>query len=188
MLKLPAPTFTVEEYFTLVAMSQEKREYSHGHIYAMSGGSYHHSKISGNAFALLLRTDCEASNSDLLVKATEADYFYPDASLVCGEPILVKKQGVDALTNPTLIVEVLSPSTKDFDVSDKFDAYQQIPSFREYLLIFQDKARVQQHFKDDNGWWTRIDIIGLGSQVHLRSVNGTLNMKDLYKYVVFETE
>src|SRR5262249_51287996 len=157
--------------------------YFDGHVFAMAGGSPSHARISGNVYSELrskLRGGrCEAFNSEMRIKVPLAlPYRYPDASVVCGEPIFDEIDGQQTLVNPILIVEVLSPSTAAYDLVDKFAAYQSIETFREYLLNSQDRPHVIQHVKQSKRRWLRIEIVGMESEVKLESLNATLALSE----------
>lgn len=191
MTALPKKKYTLEEYLELDRNSEERYEYFDGEVFAMAGGSPNHARISGNIYSTLqskLRGGrCEAFNSEMRLKVPLAlPYRYPDASVVCGEPIFDEIDGQQMLVNPVLIVEVLSPSTAAYDLVDKFSAYQSIDSFREYLLISQDRPHVIQHVKQSKRRWLRIEIDGMESEVKLESVNVTLALSDLYERVDFQ--
>jgi Uma2 family endonuclease len=179
MTALPKKKYTLEEYLELDRNSEERYEYFDGEVFAMAGGSPNHARLSGNIYSALqskLRGGrCEAFNSEMRLKVPLAlPYRYPDASVVCGEPIFDEIDGQQMLVNPVLIVEVLSPSTAAYDLIDKFSAYQSIDSFREYLLISQDRPHVIQHVKQSKKRWLRIEIDGMESEVKLESVDATL--------------
>lgn len=183
---------TFEEYLQLEADTGCKHEYHAGQVYAMSGGTIEHATIGGNIFALLraeLRkkgNSCRVLNGDAKVYiATQDVYVYPDAMVICGgiEP---SDQETNAVTNPTLVVEVLSKSTADYDRGDKFHRYRQLPSLQEYVLIEQDKAVVETFSKQaESGLW-RIDRIdGLNMPVELCSVGVRINTTAIYEDVSF---
>jgi Uma2 family endonuclease len=148
--------YTPEEYLAHERQAAEKSEYLAGQIVAMSGVSREHSLINGNLFSLLnlqLRDrPCEAHASDLRVKVSARGmYTYPDIVVVCGEPQFEDAQ-VDTLLNPTLIVEVLSPSTEAYDRGTKFGYYRDLPSLQEYLLVAQDKMLIEHFVRAGDGW------------------------------------
>jgi Uma2 family endonuclease len=188
MSAIPITKLSLDEYLELDKNSEERYEYFDGEIFAMAGGSPSHSRIGlniCNALTQKLRgKNCEAFNSEMRIKAPAIPpYCYPDASVVCGEPIFDELQGQSRLLNPILIVEVLSPSTAAYDLGKKFTAYQSIESFQEYLVIAQDSAHVIQHVKQTNSRWLRIEIEGLDSEIFLESLNITLTMSELYERV-----
>jgi Uma2 family endonuclease len=191
MTALPKKKYTLEEYLELDKNSEERYEYFDGEVFAMAGGSPNHARISGNAYSTLQAKlkggRCEAFNSEMRIKVPSAlPYRYPDASIVCGEPSFDEIDGQQMLVNPILIVEVLSPSTAAYDLVDKFAAHQSIDSFREYLLISQDRPHVIQHVKQSKRRWLRIEIVGMEGEVKLESVGATLALSELYERVNFQ--
>lgn len=184
--------YTLEEYLELDKNSEEKYEYFDGEVFAMAGGSPNHARLGfdiGTLFSQKLRgRGCEAFNSDMRVKVPDArPYRYPDVSVVCGEPVFEELNGQEMLVNPVLIVEILSPSTAAYDLKDKFIAYQSIDSFREYLVVSQDRPYVIQHIRQSKKRWLRIDIEGLDAEVALESINVTLSLSEIYERVKFQT-
>lgn len=184
--------YTLEEYIELDKNSEEKYELFDGEVFAMAGGSSSHSRLSMNIGSLfnqkLKGRNYEAFNSDMRVKVPAAlPYRYPDVSVVCGEPVFEELNGQEMLVNPVLIVEVLSPSTAAYDLKDKFSAYQSIDSFREYLIVSQDRPQVIQHIRQSKGRWLRIEVEGLDREVMLESVNLTLPLSEIYERVKFQT-
>jgi Uma2 family endonuclease len=181
--------FSLEEYFALENASDARFEYWDGDIVCMSGGSREHGMISGNVFfRLRLRLaggPCTAFTADTaILTPTLPPYRYPDVSVACGELRFQRVRNLDALLNPVLIVEVLSPTTSTYDHEEKFRAYQAIPSFSEYLLVAQDAPRVTRYRRTEAGW-VRQDVAGLDAVVALASVGCELRMSDIYEGVTF---
>jgi Uma2 family endonuclease len=176
---------TPAEYLAFERASAEKHEYADGEIFAMAGCSREHSLITGNVYgelrSALLDRPCELHTSDMRVQiAARGRYLYPDASVVCGEPIFEDSE-IDTLVNPKLIVEVLSDSTEAYDRGDKFEQYRSLPSFTDYLLISQKAKRVE-HFQrqpDGNGRWL-LTIAGRGAAITIASIGVTLEIERLY--------
>src|SRR5438067_4427740 len=143
--------YTPEEYLEFEEKAIEKHEYYDGRIYVMSGSSVNHGRICRNVLSALhvqLRgRPCEAFNSDIKTHVEASDlYTYPDVSALCGEPRFEsERRGV--LLNPSVIVEVLSPSTEGYNRGKKFSHYKRIPSLREYVLIAQDYAHVERSMR-----------------------------------------
>lgn len=184
--------YTLEEYLELDKNSEERYEYFDGEVFAMAGGSPNHARLGfdiGVLFSQKLKgRNCETFNSDMRIKVPAAlPYRYPDASVVCGKPIFEDVNGQAMLVNPVLIVEVLSPSTAVYDLNEKFTAYQSIESFREYLIISQDRPHVIQNIRQSKGRWLRIDIEGLDAEVALESINVILPLSEIYERVEFQT-
>lgn len=183
--------YTLEEYFALELASEEKYEYWDGEVFCMSGGSPSHEMIVGNLIAYLrpqLRgRNCYVFPSNLRVKVPKyPPYRYPDLTALCGKPEYEAIGGVDSLTNPTLIVEILSPSTEAFDRGDKFTYYKSIPSFREYLLIAQHRPHITHYVKQADGSWSYEEINDLTATLRLMSLDSEMLLSELYEDVSFE--
>ncbi len=190
MSAAPITKMTVEDYIEFDKNSEERYEYFDGEVFAMAGGSPNHSRLSVDICnilsARLRRRECEVFNADMRINVPAAfPYRYPDASVVCGEPIFDEIQGQVRLVNPILLAEVLSPTTEAYDLGKKFTAYQSIESFREYLVIAQDRPHVIQYIKQSRRRWLRIEHEGLESEVQLESLNITLTLAELYERVKF---
>jgi Uma2 family endonuclease len=193
MTALPKKIYTLEEYLELDKNSEEKYEYFDGAVFAMAGGSPAHVRIGRNVVNHLSQKlegrDCEAFPADMRVKVPAAlPYRYPDISVVCGEPVFEYIQGQSMLTNPLILIEVLSPSTTAYDLGDKFTAYQSIASFREYLLIAQTRPHVIRHLFQAPGQWLRTEVTGLESEVPLESLGVTLPLREMYARVEFQPD
>jgi Uma2 family endonuclease len=153
-------TLTPEEYLRLERASLEKHEYADGQMFAMAGANRKHRMITDNIrFALRVKdaeSGCVSDNSDtrLFIPVT-AGYTYPDVVMTCGAEQRFQDDTLDTLLNPTLIVEVLSPSTANYD-RGKFNSYTSIPSFSEYMLVSQDEVLVEQRVRlGPQEWRTR---------------------------------
>lgn len=188
---VPRHYFTLEEYFALEKASDARFEYWDGEIVCMSGGSEAHYRISDNVFFQLRQKltggPCLALSANTPIKTpTLPPYRYPDASAACGELIYENIQGIDALINPVLIVEVLSPTTALHDRNDKFAAYKVIPLFSEYLLISQDAPHVTYYARQPDGSWKREDIADMNAMLVLESVGCRLTLQEIYEGVKFD--
>ena len=189
MTAVPKQRYTIEEYIELDKNSEERFEYFDGEVFAMAGSSPNHARISGRVYSILERLlsagDCEAFNSEVRIKVPAAlPYRYPDVSAVCGEQIYETIQGVEMLVNPVLLVEVLSTSTAAYDLDAKFTEYQSIESFREYLLIAQDRPHVIRYVRQTQGW-LRTETDGLENVVTLDSLGVSLPLNEIYARVKF---
>ena len=187
---VPQHYYSLEEYFALEDASDARFEYWDGDIICMSGGSRAHGTIGSNvhfALASALRGGrCRAFTGDIAVwTPTLPPYRYPDASAACGELEFEHVKGHDALVNPVVVVEVLSASTAALDEGPKFEAYQAIPTLRDYLLVSQDEPRVTHYARLEGGSWERRDVAGLDGSVELESIGGALKLSDLYDGVTF---
>jgi len=182
-----------EEYLALEREALDKHEYFDGEIFDMAGTSEEHANISSNINVSLhfqlKKRPCKSYQSDLRVHIPKTGlYTYPDVLVVCGKPQLLEDAYLDIILNPILIVEVLSPSTADYDKGAKFDHYRTIDSLKEYVLVWQDKKRVARYTKQTDGSWTLNDFIGEDAEVDLSSIDCRLSIEDIYDKVDFEIE
>lgn len=190
MTALPHKRYTPEEYLALERESDTKHEYLDGQIYDMAGAKPNHNLIvasaSGSLTAQLLDRDCFTYSSDQRVDVRVGGLFaYPDITVVCGEP-QYDAEG-DSLLNPTLIVEVLSPSTERYDRGEKFLRYRALASCREYVLIAQHKPLIEVYTRQQDDNWLLVTAQGLETSVALESVGCTLALSDIYRRVTFES-
>jgi Uma2 family endonuclease len=190
MSALRERTWTVEQYLEFERTSEIKHEYLDGYIYAMSGATANHNLVAGNTYASLhaqlRKGPCLIFPSDQRVKADRL-YAYPDISVVCGTPEFTGDTP-DTLANPTLIIEVLSPSTEKFDRGKKFQYYRALDSLQEYLLIAQDSYRIEHYIRQQDGPWLLKDAIGIDATLELPSIGCALSLADVYEKVTFENE
>jgi Uma2 family endonuclease len=189
-IDVPRHYYSLNEYFALEQASDARFEYWDGEIICMSGGSRAHYRISGNVyFALALGVRggrCQAFTGDAAVWTPALPpYRYPDASVACGELQYKNINGLDAILNPVLVVEVTSPSTIGRDEGEKFVAYQAIPTLREYLLVAQDAPRVTHYTRREGGAWERRDVTDVDAALELESVGCALKMRDIYDGLTF---
>ncbi len=187
---VPRHYYSLGEYFALEQASDARFEYWDGDIVCMSGGSLAHYQICSNVHGSLvigLRGGrCRAFTGDAAIWTPALPpYRYPDASAVCGELQFKHINGLDAVMNPTLIVEVTWPSTIKLDEGEKLVAYQAIPSLREYLLISQDGPHVTHYTRQGGGTWGRRDVTDPDASVELESAGYALRLRDIYDGVTF---
>lgn len=185
------PRWTAEQYLAMDASSAERHEYLDGQVLAMTGGSRNHSIITLNTGSLLNRLldggPCQAYSPDMRVQAARQAYFYPDVTVACGEQRFSGARE-ETLLNPTLIVEVLSESTEAFDRGRKFEAYQRLASLKQYVLIAQDRARVECFTRQADGLWLLHHADGLEAEIRLESVGVALRLAEIYRHVTLEDE
>jgi len=180
--------YTAEEYLTLERSSaSSKSEFHDGQIYAMTGASRKHNlitvNIAGELRNQLKKRPCEAYGSDMRVKVTEArSYHYPDIVVACGTPEF-EDAHVDTLLNPTLLIEVLSPSTEAYDRGGKFAHYRKIPTLREYLLVAQDQPSIERYLRQGDVW-ILTEAVGLEADVPLESIDCVLSLREIYDKVL----
>ena len=180
-------THSLDTYIQMEAESKEtKYEFYDGFIVAMAGGSPEHGKIAinvGTALSNALRVakkDCDVYSSDVKIAINKINKrHYPDLSAVCG-PVIRDKKEPKAITNPTLIVEVLSESTESKDRGEKFMAYRQLESLKDYVLISQDEALVEVFSRTPDGTWRIQAAIGLDREIELPALDVKLNTSDIY--------
>lgn len=188
MSTAPKPAQTpVEAYLAQEAHSLEKHEFYAGAITAMTGGSPRHAFILMNVgatlYTQLLPRGCFVASSDLRVHVfTRQFYTYPDVSVVCDEPRYDDNQ---SLLNPTLLIEVVSPSTEAYDRGEKFQRYRAIPSLRAYLVVSQDRPHIDAYLREGESWHL-IDADGLEAILRLDALNMTLALVDVYRNIAFE--
>jgi Uma2 family endonuclease len=192
-MALPRNFITPEEYLKMERASQEKHEYFAGEIFAMTGASENHNmivfNISGLLHAQLRKSACRAYASDMRLKTPPPVlYTYPDIAVVCNKPVFDDDEHLDTLLNPTLIIEVLSPSTENYDRGTKFLHYRTIESLREYVLIAQDSYRIERFLRQPDNQWLLVDLVGKDAILELPSIGCTLALADVYEKVEFETE
>jgi len=181
-------TYTPAEYLDREERSEERNEFVGGKIYAMAGGTDAHIQISFNLTKIIsekLRGKCRAYQREMKVRVEKGNaFYYPDVTVVCGEQMFY--QGCrDVIENPILLVEVLSNSTKEYDKNDKFFAYQNIGSFKEYLLVSQDKYAVQQYIRQPDGNWKIKATIGQDGDMYIESVGLSVSLHEIYDLVDF---
>lgn len=187
-VKEPAPKYNYvspEEYLVFERAAEYKNEYYYGQIMAMSGASLRHNIIDRNLLGtigpFLKGKSCNILPSNMRVSTpTHDSYMYPDASIVCGEPILEDDQ-FDTLTNPSVIFEILSPSTRSIDKGRKFFFYQQIPSLKEYIMIDSLKRFIHIARKQSDQSWIIETINEKVTQILITTINFSLSLDQLYE-------
>ena len=176
--------YTPEEYFALERNAEFKSEYLDGRIVAMTGATMAHVTIAGNVHAELRQRlrggPCRAFVNDMRVQVGEGRrYTYPDVSAVCGEPRFMDGT-LDTLTNPVLIVEVLSPSTEAYDRGEKFLHYRGIESLEEYVLVAQDRVLVER-FVRAGEFWTLSTLSDPDAALEFTSVGCEIPLREIYE-------
>jgi len=183
--------FTVEEYLRMEQGSESRHEFHDGEVLAMSGGSLEHSIIVTNVaaalHAALIGSPCLVLDSNLKVGIAKSRRFvYPDVHVNCDGPQFDPRDATrQTITNPRLVVEVLSPSTEACDRGGKFNLYRELASFQEYVLISQEIASVETFFRQPDGTWLFTPYSGLTAIAKLRSPSLDLRLSDVYARVEF---
>ena len=182
--------YSFEEYLVLEETADEKHEYQDGEIVQMTGGTTDHNKIALN-FASNLKFALKRKQYDIFIGdvklwiPTSRQGTYPDVMLIKGES-LYYGSGKTTVINPSLIVEVLSKSTQNYDQGDKFFYYRSIPQFEEYILVSQDQYYVMQFNKTQEGKWLLSEYMGVDSTLSLNSVEFQISFPELYENVIFD--
>jgi Uma2 family endonuclease len=187
----PRPKYTLEEYLKLDRKSEARLEYWNGEVFDTSGVSPQHDQIESNLHyhlrARLEGRNCHVFLANMRIKVSSAPpYRYSDSSALCGEPQYETIEGLRVLTNPALIVEVLSDSTEAYDRGDKFTHYKSILSFREYLLVAQHRPHLSHFVRQDEGSWTYREYNDLEAVVKLAALDCALTMREVYEHVAFD--
>lgn len=175
---------TVEEYLRFEKESLEKHEYFKGEIFAMAGASERHNVIFSNLFisigSRLMGKPCKPYGSDLRIHIPENTLFtYPDISIICGD-IVLSRMDVDTAILPTVLIEILSPSTKDYDRGGKFRLYRDIPSLKEYILIDSESISIEMFRINGQGHWELEEHRVIENTLTIRSVDVSLPLKEIY--------
>ncbi|MFV8749392.1 Uma2 family endonuclease [Nannocystaceae bacterium ST9] len=187
MTELARQRHSFAEYLDLEAISRVKHEYLDGQAWAMAGGSPRHSAIAANVTATLIVAlrdrSCQVYTSDLRVRVKATGLAtYPDLSVVCGtletDP---EDRGGNTAINPTLVVEVLSPSTEDYDRGEKLAHYKQIPSLREILLVAHEEHRLELWRRTDTGWTLEVACAGAEKRLRLSSLDCMIELAEVYR-------
>lgn len=184
------PIFSVEDYLDFERFQTERHEFLDGSVYAMAGESPNHSTIcfnlNGIVHAQLRGKKCRGFSPNMKIATNEKGlYSYPDLAVVCGQPAFYDNKK-DVITNPTVIVEVLSPSTEHYDRGEKFLRYtNQIETLQNYVLISQDKPFIEMFSRQQNGGWEKIEVEGFESVLKIDSIECEISLNELYDLVEF---
>src|SRR5262245_61157563 len=186
MLQHSQRHYNEDDYFAVEASSGVKHEFYQGEIFAMAGASLAHNHLSANVLTSLRGAvrpkGCSAFGSDLRVKTPDGLFTYPDVMVVCG-PISLAQDRPDTVTNPCVIVEVLSDATREYDRGEKFTLYQAIPTLQEYLLIEQDRVCIEHWQRQDAGDWTAQTYTTLEAIMSLPTLGVTMPLREVYLQV-----
>ena len=189
----PVPRLTVEQYLELERASDTKHDYYDGQMYetyAMAGGSLRHSLLIANLTMLVAQalkdTRCLVTTADLLVRTSpQGLHTYPDLAVICSEPSLADGHR-DILLNPTVVFEVLSPSTEGYDRGLKSAEYRRIESLKEYVLVSQTEPRVEVFSRGSEGEWILRDFNGMDAVCRVTSIDVEIPLAEIYRKVPLE--
>jgi len=182
-----APAMSPQDYLAFDRSAEGKHEYWHGEVFAMTGASRRHNLLVANIVRLLgnalLDGPCEVYPSDMRVAAASGEVFtYPDVTVAC-EGARFSDDAQDTLTNPSVVVEVLSPSTEAYDRGKKFEHYRGLEGLRHYVLVAQEYALVELYTRRPDGTWTLSDHRA-GDTLSLEISGLTLAVDDVYRRVL----
>lgn len=182
---------TEAEYLAMERESDFRHEFIDGYAIAMVGASPPHIRISGNLFvgihSAFDKDRCEVFTADMRVRVSKTgNYYFPDVSAVCGKTVLDDEEPIGTLLNPTLIIEVLSPSTAVRDRVKKLYDYRKLESLQDYVLVTQTAPYIEIYSRQADGIWSYSDVEGLDASVTLPSVDVRLTLADVYARVEFE--
>jgi len=186
--------YTPGEYYRLEVQAEHRSEYFNGEIFAMAGGSLRHNRLCVNIISGLKNrlggTPCFPYGSDLKLKIKATGLrTYPDVSVYCGKPELDPDDPArQTYTNPTVLAEVLSPSTLQYDRGTKSNRYRRIESLQVILLVSHDEARVEGHVRQPDGSWSLREYAGLDQVFPLTAVGAELPLSEIYQGVDFTTD
>jgi Uma2 family endonuclease len=177
-------SMTYDEYVAAEAASECKHEWLRGEVFAMAGGTPEHAGLAAGMItqlgAVLRDRPCRVFSADLRVKVQATGLAtYPDISVVCGK-LETASDDAQAITNPTVLVEVLSDSTEAYDRGEKFAHYRRIPSLREYILVSQRERRIEVHRLNASGHW-ELHEAGAGESIELTSLGCRLAVDEVYR-------
>jgi Uma2 family endonuclease len=188
----PKGYLTPEEYLEIERKAEFKSEYFQGEMFAMSGARRAHLLIghntSGQLYQQLRNRPCETYSNDMRVCVKPSGlYTYPDIVIVCGEPQFLDST-FDTLLNPTVIIEVLSESTEDYDRGRKFKLYRGLETLSEYVMISSLRVSIESYVRQPGGVWTFIEATDLADSIRLTSVDCHLSLADVYEKVELPKE
>lgn len=183
---------TEQEYLEAERLATEKHEYFQGEIFAMSGARIPHNKIFSNAFidigSKLKGKKCQPYSSDLRIHVKQNTlYTYPDISIICGE-IETVDDTFDTATNPSVIIEILSESTRNYDKGGKFTLYRGIDSLQEYILIDSESVMVEKFIRNADNSWQLTEYKSLEEKFTIETVEIEMQLADIYNGVTLKTQ
>lgn len=190
MSAIPKKKLTEAEYLAIEREAEFKSEFFDGEMFAMSGGKLAHNRIKENLARhignQLEDGPCFVVTSDMKVKVLKSGlYTYPDIVIICGSAEHPDPESTDILLNPAVIIEVLSPSTQDYDRGAKFRNYQKIKSLREYHLVAQDEPVVERFVRQANDDWLLTTTTGLDGELTFGTIPVRVGMAKIYVGVIF---
>lgn len=182
--------FSIEDYLEIENTSIEKHEYYKGEIFAMSGAKMPHNDISknlsGNLYVKLKGKKCQPYGSDVRIHIESNTLFtYPDISIICGDVVTRNNDDYNVL-NPTVIIEILSPSTKNYDRGEKFKLYRDIPTLKEYILVDSESIHIEVFRLNENNHWELEEYNSTENLLHIKAINENILISEIYEGVKLE--
>jgi Uma2 family endonuclease len=192
MSAVPKRKLTPQEYLAIERAAEFKSEYHDGEMFIMSGARLPHVTINSNLVFHLRRAfengTCRVLANDMRIKVARTGlYTYPDTIIVCDKPVLEDSE-MDTLLNPTVLFEILSKSTELYDRGTKFEHYQSIESLKEYVLVTQNRHRIERYVRGTGHEWTYSEFSDPEGVFQLGSLPASIPMKSLYEDVEFPPE
>jgi len=192
-IKEPAPKYNYispEQYLEMERASEQKHEYYKGEVFAMAGASIPHNDVFHNVYGMLFTSlkgkSCKPYGSDLRIHIPENTlYTYPDISIICGKPETAKNFE-DNVTNPAVIIEILSKSTQDYDRGTKFHLYRRIKTLKEYILIDSRSVSVELYIRHQDNSWLLTEFKQPTDSFYISTIGLTVFLKDVYDDVSFD--
>jgi Uma2 family endonuclease len=177
--------FTIEEYLEFEKASEEKHEYYQGEIFAMSGPKVGHNIVAGNIYGELKQKlkgkTCRPFNCDQRIYIPQNSLFtYPDISIICGEIKTLNNDEWNIL-NPSVIIEVLSPGTKDYDRGGKFKFYRDIPTLKEFILVDSEAVNIEAFRINDNGYWELQEYKEARTALLIKTIGVAISVEEIYE-------
>ncbi len=187
--KIDKTHYSFEEYLELETQNEERHEFHDGEVLAMSGGTSAHSKIANSIGTAIdieidkMDNDCSVFNSDIKIYIEIFNHcVYPDVMALCGEEDFYDENNT-IITNPLIVIEMLSQSTKGYDKGLKFDKYRTLPSLKEYILVWQTLPKVESWFKEEENLWRISRSFGLDASISLNAMDCQIALSDIYKRI-----
>ncbi|HEY5408008.1 MAG TPA: Uma2 family endonuclease [Ginsengibacter sp.] len=184
------PKMSPSEFLEWERKQEYRHEYAGGEIFAMAGASMNHNRISSNIIGRtwnhLQGKDCNIYPGDLRISVkSRSSFFYPDATIICGEPEFDDNNLKDTVKNPAVIFEILSPSTEDYDIGKKLFFYMQIESLQQYIIIDSRNMHIRITTKMENGTWKFLELTDKDETLFINSVKLEVRLADVYEGLKF---
>ena len=180
---------TPEQYLEIERTAEFRSQYFHGEMFAVSGGSLSHARLVRNLVVLLggqlRRRSCEVASSDLRLRVSpDGLYTYPDIVVFCGRPLFADDR-TDTITDATVIIEILSPSTENYDRGFKFEQYRRLSSLKDYIVIAQDRVHLEHSTRQDDNSWVLREKSDSAASIRLESIGCEFSIAEAYESVEF---